>query len=307
MAIVQPVPFRAAWLRARGAEKFVNNRLANQLGCQVIRTVAASTLRAARRRRLPEPGELGRKLLDEGFVVIPDFLDADAFAAISDEAERGLAMVAKPPPEPDKFGIARHYLSVLKRRAHMFPVAARALLENERLRALVRHSEGWSNDAAFADKSVELSFERLEQVVDPQAVDAHRDEENSTGDLHSDSFHTITKVFLLLSPMNAENGPFTYCPGTQRLTWSRARWEYLNSVDADQYQRNNDFRRRVRAEQLARMGLQPVAVTCEPNTLIVTDTCGFHLRGRMTRKGAVRLSIPQCTLVGASDSGTSLR
>ena len=156
---------------------------------------------------------------------------------------------------------------------------------------MIRFYEGWGATDRFDDRGTVLKFEKLEQVGESRPADDARETENSSGDLHSDTFHRVTKAFLTLSPMTMENSPYTYCVGTQRLSWSRLRWEYQNSIRSDQYAAGDEFRRRVFPRDIRRMGLQPRAFTALPNTLILTDTGGFHFRGAMTRKGAVRTMV----------------
>ena len=88
MAVIQPAPFRSVLARARSSEKFVNNRLANQLGCQAFRMIVAARLLAKRRRRLADMDEYGGKLLADGTVVIPHYLDPATFHALNEDQDR---------------------------------------------------------------------------------------------------------------------------------------------------------------------------------------------------------------------------
>ena len=230
--------------------------------------------------------EAERELLDQGVVLIPNYIDAGTFEALLEEVERGAAKFLKGSPEPDKFGIVRQQISV-HRYPKDFPIAHRVLLQNENLLHAIRVSEGWSDKDDFSNKGTVLKYEKLEQVAEPVSVEESRDDENSSGDMHSDSFHVVTKAFLTLTPLTRQNSPFLYCRGSQRLSLGRLRYEFGTSVRSDQYDRG-EFRRRVLASDILRMGLKPDAVTADRNTMLITDTCGFHLRGRMTVKGAVR-------------------
>jgi hypothetical protein len=287
MVVVERSSLSRALRRFATADKFVNNRVVNCLGAQPGRALVAATLVAWRRRRAPDGGAIGRQLERDGVVLIPDYLDPAIFEELQREAEEGFAALAKAAPAPDKFGLVRQQISLLKY-PDRFPLAHQTLLQNQDLLSVIRYYEGWDVNATFADRGALLKFERLEQVVNPDALLPERDEENSSGDMHSDTFHRVTKAFLTVSPMTHENSPYTYCIGTQRVTWRRLLWEYRNSIRADQYGGDDEFRRRLFSHEIERMGLRPVPLTAFPNTLILTDTSGFHLRGTMTRKGAVR-------------------
>lgn len=48
--------------------------------------------------------------------------------------------------------------------------------------------------------------------------------------LHADSFHSSLKAWLFFNPVNANEGPFTYVPGSHRLTPERLAWERARSL-----------------------------------------------------------------------------
>src|SRR5207248_11383603 len=80
----------------------------------------------------------------------------------------------------------------------------------------------------------------------------------------------------------AHAGPFTYVPGSHRLTPQRLAWERRMSLAArhspDPEIRQGSFR--LAPEELAALGLpQPRIFAVPANTLIVADTFGFHARG----------------------------
>jgi hypothetical protein len=100
--------------------------------------------------------------------------------------------------------------------------------------------------------------------------------------LHADSFHPTVKAWLFLTDVAADGGPFTYVPGSHRLTPERLAWEWRMSLAARQ-SANPDTRQgsfRVMPEELASLGLpEPRAFAVPANTLIIADTYGFHARG----------------------------
>ena len=100
--------------------------------------------------------------------------------------------------------------------------------------------------------------------------------------LHADTFHPTVKAWLFLTDVAADAGPFTYVPGSHRLTPDRLAWERRMSVLAakspDRENRAGSFR--IAAAELPALGLPPPRVFAVPaNTLVVADTFGFHARG----------------------------
>jgi len=99
---------------------------------------------------------------------------------------------------------------------------------------------------------------------------------------HRDTFHPTVKAWLFLDDVTAENGPFTYVPGSHRLTASRLRWEYARSQVArdlsDGHSEDGSFR--ATDAEIYELGCgEPLAFNVLANTLVIADTAGFHWRG----------------------------
>ena len=78
-------------------------------------------------------------------------------------------------------------------------------------------------------------------------------------DLHSDTFHPSVKAWLFLTDVPEDEGPFTYVPGSHRLTPQRLAWEHRRSL-AMAEERNRLSRRgslRIWDGELAAIGLPP--------------------------------------------------
>lgn len=268
------------------ADKLVRNRVLNLMGCQVGRVIAADLLVRHRRRRLPVTSETDRALLRDGIALVEDFVPVDVFPALLAEVDEGEKRLPHKTPAPDKFGIVRRQIGVHKN-PDVFPLANKLLLANEMLLNSVRVAEGWNANYDFSNTGTVLKYERLSQADPPRPVEATRDSEVSSGDLHTDTFHYVTKAFLALCDITEENSPFTYVVGSHRLTMRRLLWEYRNSVKPEQY-RSPEYHNRMFEAEAQRLGFVAEKITCKANTLILTNTFGFHLRGAMTRQGAVR-------------------
>lgn len=273
--------------RIASDDKIVHHRLLNTLGCQVGRVVAAEALLRRRRRRLRSPlPPVAATLIRDGVACIERFASDADLSLLLREVERAEHKLFKNPPQPDKFGIVRQKISV-KKYPDLFPVATRTILGDALLLQVARVAEGWSEGDDFSNHETALTYERLEQVEEPSEMSAQRDAEISSGDMHTDTFHYVTKAFLTLDDVTEQNSPYTYAAGSQRVTLSRLLWEYRNSLRNEQY-RSDEYHNRLWEHEQARLGISaaPLEVPC--NTLIVTNTFGFHRRGSMTVKGAVR-------------------
>ena len=125
------------------------------------------------------------------------------------------------------------------------------------------------------------------------AVDPDVGEADPQADLHADTFHPTAKFWLFLHDVGPDDGPFSYVPGSHRLTAERLAWEHEQSVaatrQADRHHSAGSFR--LPESELAALGYGDVNVfPVEANTLVVADTFGFHRR-TPSRRPTIRTSL----------------
>jgi len=253
-----------------GAKSFERNlvigsRRLNAWGLHETRVRLAHRLAAARRRRLASlitPSDRSDFERD-GFVMRPNFLPAAEFTALRAqvaaycgalrECSEGDTLMRKVALDPGA-------LTAMP--------ALRALLALPQWRGLIRYVG--ARDAEPVVWVQSLWRHACDGPDDPQTA------------LHADTFHPTVKAWLFLSDVGAEAGPFTYVPGSHRLTPQRLAWERRMSLAARESGiaeiREGSFR--IAAEELKELGLPPPRAFAVPaNTLVVADTFGFHARG----------------------------
>jgi hypothetical protein len=102
--------------------------------------------------------------------------------------------------------------------------------------------------------------------------------------MHMDTFHPTMKAWLFLEDVDEGMGPFTYVPGSHRLSARRQAWERRMSIRASSPQGGKGGAFRLPAEDRQRLGFrEPIKFAVPKNTLVVGDTCGFHARGVSSR------------------------
>ena len=111
--------------------------------------------------------------------------------------------------------------------------------------------------------------------------------------LHADTFHPTMKAWFFLTDVGENEGPFSYVPGSHRLTPQRLAWEHERSLAArhnpDRLSARGSFR--VDESELAALSLPPTRHFAVPaNTLVVADTFGFHARGP-SHQASLRIEI----------------
>ena len=259
---------------ATGAKSFTDNpllgsRRLNARGLHRARVMIAHRMTWWRRRRLErlvDPADRADFARD-GYVCVPDFLPADAFAALRDQVLHRAA-----PAREQWQG------DTITRRIALDPAAlaampaARALLRNVRWRGLIRYIG--SHDAEPLVYVQTILSHRRDGAPDPQTM------------LHADTFHPTVKAWLFLTDVAAEDGPFTYVAGSHRPTPERLAWEEARALEAggtlDRLSARGSLR--IGEDELAAIGLPaPTSFPVKANTLIVADTNGFHARGASTR------------------------
>jgi len=262
-------PLWAAQL-ATGTKSFERNpvigsRWLNERGLHTARVGLAGRIAEMRRRRLASlVSEADRAGFErDGFVIRPNFLPDAEFAELLRQvkAYRGiLREIGEGDTILRKIALDPKTLAAL-------PALGR-LLRHPEWRGLIRYIG--SRDAEPVVWIQSILRHAHEGPADPQTA------------LHADTFHPTVKAWLFLTDVAADAGPFTYVPGSHRLTPERLDWERRMSLAAP-LSRDADTRQgsfRIEPGELAALGLPEPRIFAVPaNTLIVADTFGFHARG----------------------------
>lgn len=253
-----------------GAKSFERNLLLgspllNRRGLHAARVKIAHRLASARRRGLARLIPVAdREAFDrDGYVLRRNFLPPDEFAALLAEikAYRGpLREITEGDTILRKIALARGALARLP--------ALGAFLKSRDWGGLVRYAGSRNAQPVIWVQSI--LRHACSGPPDPQTR------------LHADTFHPTVKAWLFLTDVAEDAGPFTYVPGSHRLTAQRLAWEQRMSLaarwSADPETRQGSFR--IDMAELPALGLAPPQAFAVPaNTLIVADTFGFHARG----------------------------
>jgi len=259
---------------ATGTKSFERNALIgsrrlNEWGLHAARVGLAYRLAQARRCKLARlVSEEDRKAFDrDGFVLRPNFLPDEQFAALVAQvrAYRG------PLREISEGDTIMRKVALDSRAVAALP-ALGAILQSSDWRGLVRYAG--SRDAEPVVWVQSILRHACSGPADPQTF------------LHADTFHPTVKAWLFLTDVAEDAGPFTYVPGSHKLTAQRLEWERRMSLSA-RHSPNAEDRQgsfRIDPAELASLGLpQPRLFAVSANTLIVADTFGFHARGPSER------------------------
>jgi len=233
----------------------------NRHGLHVWRVALAHQMATHRRAKLAHlltPAE--RETFDrDGFLIKRDFLPPEHFAALVSEVDslRGEAL------EYVEGRASTQQLPLGLRAAAALP-QCRRLVESLAWRRLLRY-------VAACNTPPGIFVQRIETKADVREPDPQTS-------VHMDTFHPTMKAWLFLTDVAQDQGPFTYVPGSHRLTPRRLAWQRRRSVLAARSGAGGAFRIDIR--ELRRLGLpEPLRFAVPRNTLVVADTFGFHARG----------------------------
>jgi hypothetical protein len=258
------------WSKSFKSNPVIGNYLLNRLGLHVFRVIVSQGLFAFRLWLLsPLVSAQDRKQFrEQGFLVKNQFLPPEQFQALKAEllAYHGAMRDLKE-------GNTLTQRVFLTREVSAELPQCMAFTQNASLLRLIRYASSKNRIPFFhAENLNHGSF--------------GTNEEDQQKHLHADSFFPCVKAWLFLDDVNAQNGPFHYVPGSQRLTWRRLRWEYVESLKSSRNRDSQDSQRywdgsfRVSDAELQTMGFPEAKAFVVPaNTLVIANVYGFHKRG----------------------------
>ncbi|WP_341675857.1 phytanoyl-CoA dioxygenase family protein [Niveibacterium sp. SC-1] len=259
----------ATHAKAFAGNPVIGSRRLNELGLHTTRRRFAARMAAYRRRQLARhiaPAELAH------FDSMGFFIRHEALPEAHFQALRAEVMALRTQGWEMRQGKAVTRRVSLDSHVLRGNRACGQLVRDAGLRALIAYAASSRGDITCQIQSVIV--DNSCSVLDPQTQ------------LHSDTFHATAKAWLFLHDVDTDDGPFSYVPGSHKLTPARLNWEYQQSLTArespEQMHREGSFR--INEGELAQLDLpSPVRFTVPANTLVVADTSGFHARTESRR------------------------
>ncbi|MHA7777486.1 phytanoyl-CoA dioxygenase family protein [Roseibium sp. M-1] len=280
-ADILKMPLFAAAL-ATGAKSFCDNpligsRRLNEAGLHVRRILLAERMADTRRRRLEHlvSSEDRAAYARDGYIQTRDLLSSEDLAGIRQEIET----------TPFNAWDMRQGNAVTR----FIPLPPNVLKDLPFLKALV-WSKPFQNGLRYVGSTNGDPLVYLHIVMTNPEKTKRADPQTA---FHSDTFHPTAKAWFFLYDIDDADGPFTYIPGSHRMTPERVAWEREQSLtaatDKNKLHARGSFR--LAATNLGRLNYpQPRRFAVPGNTLIVADTHGFHARAASERP-SVRVGI----------------
>ena len=280
-ADVLKMPYYVAEL-ATGAKSFCDNpligsRRLNEAGLHMKRIRLAEQMADSRRRRLAylvSADDVAAYQRD-GFLVTRNLLTDEQLAALRKEVET----------TPFDAWDMRQGNAVTR----FIPLPPKVLKDLPMLRSVV-WSKSIQNGLRYVASTNGDPLMYLHIVMTNPAENRQADPQTA---FHSDTFHQTAKCWFFLYDIDDAEGPFTYIPGSHRLTRERLDWEQEQSLtastDKNRLHARGSFR--LGRHELDRLNYpQPTRFAVPGNTLVVADTHGFHARAA-SKKASVRVGL----------------
>jgi hypothetical protein len=239
----------------------------NARGLHRWRVTTTAQLAEDRRQRLRHrlDGDDAKALDRDGFVIKRQYLEPSLFARLRE----AVFAEARPAREMRQ---AQTVTRLTPLNGHGLG-PARSLARQPELANLMGYAAGRSGSPAYGIQTI---------IAEP---DYGQPDPQST--LHADTFHPTSKLWLFLTDVSEDDGPFVFVPGSHRVTPERLEWEHEQSLKAASDPRPlhalGSFRLKG-PDELASLGYgAPTRVVVPANTLVVANTYGFHHRAPSSR------------------------
>ncbi len=247
----------------------LGNRWLNIMGLHIARMVLSHAIMRLRMLMLSKGIKPVHRYdyYNNGYIIIQDALDEESFRLLKEEVHNAKAQVR----ECKQGDTLTHRILLDSNTLSNLP-KCQEILNHPYYKKLLRFASGKKTKPIPYIQTIKNQY--ISGSPDPQKT------------LHSDTFHPTMKSWYFLDNVDERNGPLTYIPGSNRLTFARLKWEYKKSIavsdQLDRYSNNGSIR--VSASDTSEMKLkeaQPFKVRA--NTLVIANTHGFHLRGKATQ------------------------
>lgn len=265
-----------------GAKSFENNPcigdpFLNKKGLHLFRLQLADRLADRYRESIQNrvSSDLINQYQSNGYILIENFLPEYAFDLLRKEI-----LDNKWPRQDMNQGGAvtrRVWLdtSSLQRSARNL----KATIQSSKVKDMIRYVAGTGGEPIFSLQAVFAG--NSQRNNDPQT------------DFHTDTFHSTAKAWLFLEDVAEDEGPFSYIPGSHKLTKNRLNWEHKMScsasVSSNKYHARGSFRPTLSDLKLMAYE-QPKVFNVPANTLVIANTMGFHRR-TPSQQASVRVEL----------------
>ncbi len=262
---------KSAWNYIVSQNHILPSPLANKLGVPVLRTLLADILIKLRRLKNCRPkDDYEKKLIEDGIVVIPNFLPDQDFKELKSEFDNNIS-ISENVKIVKKGSMQVNIRKVEKNEYEKFP-AMKKFARNKQLIRLISVGEG----IKVVD---ELKKFDLEKTI---FGDPDKDTDGNVP-FHADIHFHSHKVLYYMSDVTEEGGPFIYCKNSHLNNLDRLWFEFkrgqLKDAHIEGWRIQQHLDKKFFNNYFSKLKNQEYKVACPANTLVIANVHGFHKRG----------------------------
>ena len=253
--------------------------MANKLGVQLIRIILTNFLILLRRFKNCRPRtNYEKKLINEGIVVIPNFLPENEFLELKKEINEVISKSNE--NKISEHGSTKTFRHDFKTEDFRSFPSIQRFAKNEKLIRLISVAEG----SKVFNEIRSFGFE-TSMFEDPKT-----DNDNNVF-FHSDVHFHSHKILFYTSDVTEENAPFAYCINSHKNNIKRLFFEFkrglLNDSHDEKWRIQNNLHIKFFKNYFNYLMKLKYKVIGKQNTLIIANVHGFHQRG-VGLKGSAR-------------------
>ena len=259
--------------------------IANKIGLPVVRTFVSDILIKLRRFKNCRPKSIYEKqLINDGIVVIPNFLPSQEFIKLKEEYNQ-IFLNSQNLKIKEKGSVKIEIHPMTNEQSKRFPMMEN-FTKNKELIRLISVGEGVYPVEQIKNFDLENSSFRDPQGDTDQNVQFHCD-------IHFDSH----KILYYISDVSEEDAPFIYCKKSHKNNFQRMWYELkrgqLKDSHKDSYRIENHLDKKFFANYFKKIMEHKYKVISPGNTLIIANVHGFHKRGEASKdKNRAIIRIP---------------
>jgi len=262
---------KSAWNYIVSQNHILPSPLANKIGIPVLRTLLADILIKLRRLKNCRPkDDYEKKLIEDGIVVIPNFLPDEDFKELKSEFDSNIS-ISEDVKIVKKGSMQVNIRKVEKNEYEKFP-AMKKFARNKQLIRLISVGEG----IKVVD---ELKKFDLEKTI---FGDPDKDTDGNVP-FHADIHFHSHKVLYYMSDVTEEGGPFIYCKNSHLNNLDRLWFEFkrgqLKDAHIEGWRIQQHLDKKFFNNYFSKLKNQEYKVACPANTLVIANVHGFHKRG----------------------------
>ena len=263
---------KSLWNYIVSKNHIIPSPLANKFGIPVLRTILADLIIKLRRLKNCRPkSNYEKKLIEDGIVVIPNFLPEEEFRLLKKEFDSITIDLKKDSIASATGSSKTNTYPINKDKYENFP-ALKNFAKNKQLIRLIAVGEG------------KYVFDEIDSLRLEKSIFGEPEKDTDANiEFHADIHFHSHKVLFYMDDVTDNDGPFNYCLKSHKNNFDRLWFEFkrgqLNGAHKGTWRIKDHLDKKFFKNYFQKLMSARYKVTNKRNTLIIANVHGFHKRG----------------------------